>query len=130
MRFLTAYHRPGAEGTEHWARHGDPVVPNVPTGDSNTFLGVYDFKSVPYAKITSTAYSLDAIALSLKKQFPGLPTELWDAYVLETAKLSVGLLLDTVCQIFVDEDTAKVKVVDKEEFYTLWTKQPIPAGCT
>ena len=128
MRFLTAHHRVGAVGTENWARSHDPVVPNTPIGDGNTFLGVWDFKPVPYAEVSDTGTSLDAMALNLKTQFPGLPPPLWDTYVLAIAKLALKLPLGTICQIFIDEDTTKVKVADKDEFYTLWTKQPIPAG--
>jgi hypothetical protein len=129
MKYFVADHREGAHGAEEWAKAGSPVVPTFPTGAQNTFLGALDFKPVPYARVALvTDLNLDEIAGLLKKQFPGLPSELIDTYVLETAKLALKLPHDTLCQIYIDDDTAKVKVVDTELFYTLWSKQPVPAG--
>ena len=129
MKYLVADHRTGAKGTENWASIGSPVVPNFPTGEQNTFLGVLDFKPVPYARVIAVVnMSLDDIADALKRQFPGLPDGLLDEYVLATAKLAHKLPLNALCQIYTTEDTAKVKVVDAEEFYIMWTKQPVPAG--
>ena len=128
FKFLMSLHREGAEAMGSWAKAGDPVVPNFPVGAENTFLGAFDFKPVPYARVAELPkhISLDSIADSLKRQFPGLPPEFLDTYVLETAKLAFKLPIGSMCQIYVDTETAKVRVLDSDECYVMWEKQPIP----
>ena len=129
MKYLVAEHRDGATGEEQWAVAGTPVVPNFPTGPQNTFLGLLDFKDVPYARVVElTKVSIDELAGILKKQYPGLPAGLCDAYVTRTASVAAQLAIATICQIYTTEDSARIKLVGKDEFYTLWTQQPIPAG--
>ena len=45
MRYMVAHHRTGGD-SKNWAPNGEAVVPNVPTGEENTFLGVPSFKTV------------------------------------------------------------------------------------
>ena len=128
MRYLVAHHRAGSTGKD-WSPNGEAVVPNVPTGAQNTFLGVPSFKTVPYARVADCpTLNIDKLAADLKHEYPGLPASLWDAYVMETAKLASRLPVGTICQIFIDEDSAAVMPVDRQEIYTLWAEQPLPKG--
>lgn len=128
MKYLVSDHRAGAVGKERWAAINTPVVPNFPTGEQNTFLGTVDYLPVPYARVAALDISLDDIAGRLKKQYPGLPGALLDTYVFEVAKTVLHIPIGTLCQIYITDDEAKIKLVDTDIFYTLWRKQPIPAG--
>jgi hypothetical protein len=130
VHYLASEHRTGAVVTDAdiagWAPPGEPVVPNVPTGQPNTFLGLDTFRTVPYARVLSGDIDPDALAQHLAQQYPGLPVEFHDAYVLETLKTASKLQPGMIVQVYTDADTARIKVIDQPDIYILWQEQPIP----
>ena len=103
------------------------MVPNFPTGVENTFLGTLSWLPVPYAHVDDVdGVTLDDIADRMKTQYPGLPGELHEAYVLATAKAAAALPIRALLQVYVDADSAKLAQVNHHELYTLWDQQPIP----
>jgi hypothetical protein len=135
LHYLVAIHREGSAVTDadraEWASPGEPVVPTFPTGAPNTFLGLHSFREVPYAQVVAGTFDPDEWADSLKAQFPGLPGELHEAYLMETIKVAILLEPGTVVQIYTDADSARIKAVDDDaHIYTLWNQQPIPERYT
>jgi len=130
MRFMMAFHRPGAQPADWWAPENEPVVPNFPTGHRNTFLSAVSFKAVPYARVADTQLDIDALARNLSARYKCLPAAMLEAYVLEIAKLAHELPLDAVCQCYMDDDGERVCIMLPEtgDVRTLWDKQPIPGG--
>ena len=129
MRVLQVVYRAGAlEGD--WAAEGECAVPNLPTGARNTFIGLDSFKPAPYAKVVALeGITLTELAAKLKARFKSLPSELLDAYVLQTAMMAHDLPLDTICQCYIDDDGDHVTLRDVKTgaIHTLWEQQPIPA---
>lgn len=126
MKFLVAVNGASEEMRERWAAAGEPVVPNFPVGAPNTFLGVNSYKPAVEAKVAEVpGLDIDILAKQLKGQYPGLPGVMLETYILETAIAAQRLHDGRRLLIFVDDDTAKLKVVELEEYYTLWTRQPI-----
>ena len=130
MRFLLAFHRPGAQPANWWAPDGEPVVPNFPTGQRNTFLSAVSFKAIPYARVSEVQLDPDELARNLSARYKCLPVAMLEAYVLEIAKLAHGLSLGAVCQCYIDDDGERVCIMlpELEAVHTLWDKQPIPGG--
>ena len=126
MRFLCAVGTLQAARAD-WADEGEPVVPQFPPCALNVFLGTRSFKPSLYARVSECpGLDLDKLAAALKAQYPGLPPEMLNAYVLETAKAAYELDLGALCQIFTTPDAARLHVQDTGRLYTLWEKQPIP----
>ena len=130
LSYLQSVHRSGSSITDAdlagWAPPGEPVVPNFPTSQPNTFVSTTSFKTVPYAEVVEGEYDPDAHVLKLCAQFPGLPKELHEAYVLETVKCALNMKPGTVVQVYTGDNFARIAVVNGSDIHTLWTEQPIP----
>lgn len=108
-----------------WAPPGEPVVPWYPATLENVFLSTVSFKRVPTARVISdSTVDIDKIADRLKKNYPGLPGSIHEAYVLAIAKAAYEYPVGTQFQIFITKQEAKLKVVGKEDYKLLWDKQP------
>jgi hypothetical protein len=131
LHYFAAVRRTGSAITEDdidgWAEPGEPVVPNIPTGTRNVFIGLQSFKVAPYAEVTVGTFNPDLWLVRMQSQFPGLPCEFHEAYLMETIKIALKLRQGTLVQLYTDADTARIKVVDSDDIYTLWSEQPIPA---
>lgn len=126
MHFLVCVETDLTRG-DRWAVNGEPVVPNLPTGYMNSFLGTSTFKPAIRAVVVNLDnIDIDEIAGSLKTQFPGLPPELFDTYVLETAKAAHAMRAGTVCQVYTSAESAQILDIQTNKAITLWTRQPLP----
>ena len=125
MRFL-ACQRMSIEQAGDWADDGEPVVPNFPTGQQNTFLSIRSHKPAYYARVVDMArMSLDVELQALAKYYPGLPKEMLSAYLMSTAVAAAELPIGTVVQIHATYDEAKLVLRDGTLAYTMWSEQPI-----
>lgn len=105
---------------------GEPAVPWFPTAPANMFVGMTSWGFAPYAEVQNRQdVDLDLYLRRLSQQYPGLPEELHKRYILETAKTAANFKEGTRFQVFIDADSAKLKVIDHDVVVTLWTKQPI-----
>ena len=140
MRFIVSEHRDGAQGTETWAPPGEPVVPNFPTGDRNTFLGVKSFKPVPYGRVTDIdGLDPDTLVETLADRYKGLPKPLLSSYVVEMAVFAYNMPIGLVCQPYLDDDGERLTIrvvsvpdgdkhsggVAEDDVYAVWEKQPV-----
>ena len=126
MRFLVSVPPETITEKDQWAESGEPVVPWFPATAANVFLSVKSFRQSPYAKVVDYRdLDVDDLANALQKQYPGLPLQLHENYVLAVAMAAHAYPIGTKFQIFITQDTAKLKVVGKEDFHTLWEKQPL-----
>lgn len=126
MKFLVSV--PPTQTTENdkWAGAGEPVIPWFPAPVDNVFLSVDSFKKSPYAEVVERAdLDPDVLAETLKKQYPGLPATLHENYILATATAAHAYPVGTRFQIFITPNTAKLKVVGKEDYHLLWEQQPL-----
>jgi hypothetical protein len=126
MRFLVSVPPETVAEKDQWADSGEPVIPWFPSSLENVFLSINSFKKSPYAKVTDCPdLDVDDLANALKKQYPGLPIQLHENYVLAIAMAAHAYPIGTKFQIFITQDTAKLKVVGKEEWHSLWEQQPL-----
>ena len=129
MRFLVSLAPekvPADSEADRWAPAGEPVVPWYPATAENIFLSTVTFRRAQRAKVVEDGdLSLDDIAQRLKDEYTGLPGNLHDNYVLAVAKAAYKYPIGTTFQIFVDQDSAKLKVVGHEDYYLLWDTQPL-----
>jgi hypothetical protein len=72
---------------------------------------------------------IDELAARLKKEYPGLPAELHDTYVLETAKVSHVIPAGHICQVYVTAASTRILDTTTGSTHTLWEEQPVPAWC-
>lgn len=141
MKFLVAERREGAcQEAGCWARDGETVVPNFPTGARNTFLGTETFLPAAYGRVANLpGLDVDDIQARLKGRFKGLPLSLLDEYILAIVKLCTALPVGTVCQQMMTDDgeTVTIRIVEvppnsagviREAIINLWDRQPVPEG--
>jgi hypothetical protein len=111
------------------ATHGEPVIPNFPTGPINTFLGIETHKITPYATISDNPDTdLDSLVNRLAAAFPGLPKALLSVYVMATAMAAHAFPAGTVLQLFTDGEQLSVRPREGDKPYILWKQQPLPAN--
>jgi len=111
---------------ERWAPAGEPVVPWYPATLVNVFLSVESFKQAPSAEVAECPHlDLDFLAKRLAKEYPGLPLTLHENYVLATAKAAHHFPVGTRLQVLIGQNQTRLKPVGKDDFYTLWEKQPL-----
>lgn len=126
MRFLFCVSQTATEG-EQWANEGDPVIPNFPTGFKNSFLSLNNFLPTYKAIVLDkNDFSLNTYFEKVCDQFPGLPKEMLETYLLETASVAHQIDVNELCRCYTDQDSAKILNINTGEVYTLWEKQPIP----
>lgn len=117
----------GEETAGDWADEGDPVVPQFPHVGTNHWLSAISFEPAPYARVEErTDIDVDSYAAALIAEYPGLPRELHEEYVLTTAKLANMLPVGSTVQVYITQDIAKVLVLEAEEWIELWKQQPLP----
>ena len=127
MRYLFSVAPAESSDETEWAAGGEPVVPQFPHAGSNHWLSVVSFKPAPAAVIEARDdIDLDAYATALAKEYPGLPVELHNEYVLRCGKLAHMLPIGSVMQVYIKPNSARVMVRDTEEWIELWKKQPLP----
>jgi len=111
---------------DRWAPTGEPVVPWYPATLENVFLSTVSFKQAPVARvIDDDEIDIDSVAVSLYKHLPGLPKTLHNNYVLAVARAAHALPEGTRLQAFIDNDTAKLKILGQENYIVLWESQPL-----
>jgi len=126
MKFLVSVPPEKITEKDVWAEGDEPVIPWFPATSENVFLSIKSFKKSPYAKVADCPkLDVDDLATALKKQYPGLPAKLHENYVVAIAMAAHAYPVGTKFQIFITQDTAKLKVVGKEELHILWEKQPL-----
>lgn len=127
MRYLFAVPPEVSSDGADWAEGGDPVVPQFPHVSQNYWLSVVSFKLAPYAEVReSPNVGVDQYANALVQQYPGLPRSIHETYVLTTAKLARLVPVGSKLQVYITQNTAKVLVINTEEWIELWNKQPTP----
>jgi hypothetical protein len=127
MRYLVATRpeRVAVDTKDDWAEEGEPVIPWYPAPADNVFLGLDSFKKAPYAVVVDVKLDPDELVERLVKQYPGLPEILHENYVFAIGLAAHRFPIGTKFQVYVDTGTAKLKVVGREEYHLLWTKQPL-----
>ena len=128
MRFLTALppEATNDEDKDKWADAGDPVVPVFPAPPQDMFLSTVSFLRASAAEVVDRDdLDPDEIAASLKKEYPGLPSDLHDNYVVATARIAKALPIGTKVQVVVDPDSARIREAGSDTFHTLWHEQPL-----
>jgi hypothetical protein len=121
MRFLTAYFYP-ASVEPNPATAGEPVIPALPVGDCNRFIGVQTMKFAAFAKVADLPdFDPDAAALALLDEFPGLPLRLHEDSIVAVARAAYSLRTDLVYRVMVTEHSAKLWGVEDDTFsFILW----------
>ncbi len=128
MKYLfSVLPKDGEETAGTWADEGDPVVPQFPHVGTNQWLSASSFEPAPYARVEERdEINVDDYAAVLSAEYPGLPRELHEEYVLTTAKLAHMLPVGSTVRVYITQDTAKVLVIETEEWIELWKQQPLP----
>ena len=108
-----------------WAPADEPVVPWFPATLNNVFLSIPSFKRSPYAIVADREINLNELAAKLVKEYPGLPENLHENYVLKTAEAAHHFPVGSRLFVVINPDSAFLrKVGDEETPYVLWKKQP------
>lgn len=124
MRFFACVQAPVTVG-ENWASAGEPVMPNFPTGYSNSFLGTISFKPTMKAEVKEfPELNLDEMVDRLHKQYPGLPRSMLETYVLETAKAAYEIEPGSECSVYNTWEATSILDLATGELHTLWTTLP------
>jgi hypothetical protein len=127
VRYLFALPPEVTADTVEWANSGEPVIPQFPHVSQNHWLSVVSFKPAPYAEVRELPnVDIDQYADDLVQQYPGLPRSIHETYVLTTAKLAQLVPVGSKLQVYITQNTAKVLVIDTEEWIELWNQQPTP----
>ena len=126
MKYLVSV-TPEAPGTDPsvWAPPGEPVVPWYPATDSNVFVSGVSFKPSPIAEVADIDLDPDALAVSLQREYPGLPLSMHQNYVFHTAMAAGKYPVGTKLRIWITPQTAKLQPVGTDELYTMWEQQPV-----
>lgn len=123
MKYLISV--PSEKPLGGWLTTREPVVPWYPAPAVDVFLGTETFGKCYQATVEEVAdLNLMDISLRLQKQYPGLPTQLHDNYVMHVANFAQAFPTGTRVQAVISPQSAKLRVVDTQKFFTLWEKQP------
>lgn len=110
---------------DQMALDGELVIPNFPTGPTNTFLSISSALPSLYAR---TAWipdlSLDKQHAVLCKRYPCLPKSMLETYLIETAVAAAKVEVGTILHVYATYDIMKLAIKDTDTQITLWTKQP------
>ena len=104
---------------------GEPVVPWFPAPAQNAFLGLDSWRLASHAKVLDQDVDPDVLAERLRVQYPGLPRQLLDNYVLAICKSAAQLPVGAVCRCLVTPESATLQVMGTDQAITLWSEQPI-----
>lgn len=124
MKFPVAYRFDRDMGND-WAQPGEPVVPNFPTAEPNTFIGLKSYKPAYYAVIKDIPLDLDELLSKLCQRFQGLPKVMLSAYITESAVTAAGLPAGLIIQLFTDGHSVAFADKDTHDVYKLWDEIPI-----
>lgn len=122
---LPPLQRQNNEGARDWAPAGEAVIPDFPAPPKNRFLSLVSFKPAPYAVVLDVTFDPDVMAGILKKEYPGLPPDLHDNYILRMCQAAAELPIGTRVRVIVSEEQATLQVVDTDKTIVLWTEQPL-----
>ena len=130
MRYLVSVEAEHIEpGTEEvWAPAGEPVVPWYPATGSNVFLSTTSFKRSLYGEVVDTKLDPDDLAKELSNQYPGLPKELHENYVLAIAKFAARQKTGKKFRVMITQKSARLMGLHDDSIHILWEKQPMHNG--
>ena len=116
------------KGVEH-AEEGEVVIPAFPTEENiNKFIGLNTFKYSYYAEVRKVAIDaldfINEVINRLVKYYPGVPMTIHTQYVTATERIASKLPIGTVVQVFITDDSATLKIRNKDELHVMWSKQP------
>ena len=107
---------------------GEPVIPCFPCHTSS-FITIPSFKHCVLAKVKQVPQGannfFDVLAKKIIKQYPGIPSDIIEQYIIGTARAASQFPEKTVLRIFVNNNSANVQDIQTEEIFYLWKKQPI-----
>jgi hypothetical protein len=127
MRYLFSVEPEKASDEDEWAPAGEPVVPQFPHAGTDFWISTASFKNAPTAVVEERDdIDLDVYAKALAAEYPGLPLQLHEEYVLRCAKLAHMVPVGSTIQVYITQNQAKVLVRETEEWIELWNKQPLP----
>ena len=128
MKYLFAvagYRLPGVSADYCQAAGGEPVVPWFPAPPQNAFLGLDSWQLASHAKVIDQDIDPDVLAERLRAQYPGLPRQLLENYVLGVARAAANLSVGATVRCLVTTDSATLQVGGTDQVITLWSEQPI-----
>jgi len=116
---------PGVPADYIQADGGEPVIPWFPAPVQNAFLGMDSWRLASHAKVLDQNIDPDILAERLRVQYPGLPKQLLDNYVLAICKAAANLPVGAICRCLVTPESAVLHVGGTDQAITLWSEQPI-----
>ena len=103
----------------------DILVPWYPAPVQNMFVSTVTFEKHTHGVVVDADFDIDTACANLTKQYPGIPREMHERYVIKScvaaAKFEVGTRVRPVITI----DSAMVQDVDGTQHVTLWGR---PSG--
>lgn len=111
-------------GGDAFAPKGLPVVPWYMPAPPNMFVAAGTLKLVPCAEVLEQDISLDALASTLFSDYPGIPMQVHENYVMATALACAGLAPGTLVRPIVTAHEASIQVLNETTTVQLWTTPP------
>ena len=127
MRFIGAHFGTASrKHAETFAKEDELVIPCYPNTYENQFISIRSLKLAPFAKVISAPeLIIDTLTDILSKNIPGLPRELHEMFVFESARLAHLFPIGTRFKLFNTYNTAKVKVLGEDKYHQMWDELPI-----
>lgn len=107
-----------------WTTRREPVVPCFPSQHGGAFLTVPEFLLAEKAEVSQTDADADEMAAALVKEYPGLPRQLHENYVLAVWKAVYDIPEGTVFRITVSQKQAMLINDKTNATLILWNEQP------
>lgn len=110
-----------------WTTAREPVVPCFPSQHNGAFLTVPSFKLAEKAEVKDMPdFDPDAMCDKLAKEYPGLPRELHENYIMKTFEAVFDMPEGTELKVAVNQNQALLIPTAKgTPTVTLWDSQPM-----
>lgn len=113
-----------------YAEAGIPVVPWYMVQPPNMFVAAGTIRLSPYAEVWDREIDLDAVAQRLFEDFPGIPLQVHENYVMATALAAAQLKAGTRVRPLITSSEASIQVFNETTVIQLWTTPPTKGKLT
>lgn len=107
-----------------WTTGENPVVPCFPPQGDSAFLCIGTWELARRAEVKEIDFDPDALAAALAAEYPGIPREMHDAYVMRTFEAAFTHDVGERFAVLVDQDTATLLYDAHPGTYKMWESKP------
>ena len=109
------------------APEGESVIPEFPCRSAG-FIAIPSFKFCALAEVKKLSENekgfFELLVDKLTKQYPGIPRDILEQYVIGTARAASQFKEGTILRIFVNSEITSVQDTVTENVFNLWNKHP------